>query len=113
MVLRMFCPRVFLQLRADRGTDEVRPVRVVPLLHEQVDLAQLDGIHVNRDFLGIGHIFSIYHPYGWRVDYFMRKSDFVKRKTSAYHLSGWYFLLAQLVPVAYPRPIFPDASSLV
>src|SRR5690606_41381387 len=45
-----------LELVADRRADKVGPVRVEPLLHHQVDLAEVDVAEIDRDLLGVGRI---------------------------------------------------------
>src|SRR5919106_1990390 len=44
---------VSLELVANRGADAVSAVRVEPLLHHQVDLAEIDVAEVDRDFLAV------------------------------------------------------------
>src|SRR5215212_2927825 len=45
-----------VELVADCGPDEVRPVRVEALLHEKVHLSQIDVSQVDGDLLAIGHL---------------------------------------------------------
>lgn len=84
------CPardRVFHDVRVDRelvpdgGADEIGTVRVEPLLHQQIDLAQVDEAEVKREFFGLRHALPclrlnryhlytipipvIYNPLGW------------------------------------------------
>src|SRR5690606_17990257 len=73
--------RMPLELVADCRADKVGPVRVEPLLHHQVDLAEVDVTEVDRDLLGIAGLRSqlmyvpchrsfpsIRHPLGWQVE---------------------------------------------
>ena len=64
---------VAFELIADCGADEISTVRVEPLPHHQVDLAEVDISQIYRDFLGvaylrpqlmhiINHLFSIHIP---------------------------------------------------
>ena len=61
------------QLVADGGTDEVGAIRVETLLHQQINLPQINGAQVHRDLLCLAchdrlltiHLPSIYHPIGW------------------------------------------------
>jgi hypothetical protein len=47
-----------LELVADRRPDEIRPVRIEPLLHHQIDLTEVDIAKVDRDFLGVGDLWA-------------------------------------------------------
>src|SRR5438105_5549290 len=63
-----------LQLIADRRADEVAAVRIEVLLHQQVDLPQVDRAEVDRDLLavvagpgfdGFEHLYTIHLPSMW------------------------------------------------
>jgi len=41
------------ELVANRGTDEIRAVRVEPLLDHQIDAAKVDIAEIHRDLFGI------------------------------------------------------------
>jgi hypothetical protein len=41
------------ELVANRGTDEIRAVRVKPLLDHQFDTAKVDIAEIHRDLLGV------------------------------------------------------------
>ena len=43
---------VTFELIADRRPDEIRAVRIEPVLHHQIDVAQIDVAKVDRDFFG-------------------------------------------------------------
>ena len=43
---------VTLELIADRRPDEIRAVRVEPVLHHQIDVAQVDEAEINSDLFG-------------------------------------------------------------
>lgn len=62
-----------IELVPDCRSDEIRSVRVEPLLHHQLDVTEVDVAKVERDFLGIrpfgaqfcyvsGHLKTIYFP---------------------------------------------------
>ena len=40
------------QLIADRGSDQVGAVRIEPLLHQEIDLPEIDDTEIDRQFLG-------------------------------------------------------------
>src|SRR5665647_1799848 len=65
-----------VELIANGRPDEVRARGVKSLLHEQVDVAQIDEPEIDRNLLGLGllwpqllnisrHEPSLYHPQGW------------------------------------------------
>src|ERR1700758_3977866 len=65
-----------LELVADRGPDEIGAVGVEALVHDQIDLAEIDVAQIDRDFLGIrglgsqlmyniGHPSTIHLTSGW------------------------------------------------
>jgi hypothetical protein len=67
------------ELVADRRPDEIRPVRVETLLHEEVDPPEIDIAEVDRDLLALGHPLPQLthivchegrpnHPCGWYMD---------------------------------------------
>ena len=68
------------ELIPDRRPDEIRPVRIEPLLHHEIDVTEVDIAKVDRDLLGVGgpgsqlaHIIShesthFNHPMGWYAD---------------------------------------------
>src|SRR5690348_15308656 len=84
------------ELVADRRPDEIRPVRIEPFLHHQIDLTEVDIAKVDRDFLGIwdlwaqlAHIVShnihsilpsIWMVYGWHMDVTQQRSRFWHEK---------------------------------
>ena len=67
---------VLRQLVADGGADEVGPVGVEALVHQEVDLTEVDRAQVERELLGFaGHEYSLSflrtskdHPMGWYGD---------------------------------------------
>src|SRR2546430_1995531 len=48
------------ELVANCGTDEIRAVRVEPLLYHQIDTAQVDVAEIHRNLLGIPRLGSQY-----------------------------------------------------
>src|SRR5215211_3103637 len=72
------CLRMPLDLVADGGADEVGAIGVEPLLHQKIDVAQIDVTEVDRDLLGVaglgaelidivGHV-TILLPSEWMVN---------------------------------------------
>src|SRR6266446_6003463 len=69
-----------IEVVADRGSDEIRPVRVEPLLNHQVDVPEIHVAEIDRNFLAIadfgskltdvvGHVLpSRCHPDGWYME---------------------------------------------
>src|ERR671919_1841202 len=66
-----------LELVADGGADEVGAVRVEPLLHHQVDVAEVDVAEVDRDLFALAGLGSqlmhvachaSYHPQNIHLD---------------------------------------------
>src|SRR2546426_12290123 len=66
------------ELVANCGTDEIRAVRVEPLLYHQIDTAQVDVAEIHRNLLGIprlgsqflhisSHLSTIQPPSSWMV----------------------------------------------
>src|SRR5258708_35019441 len=56
-----------VELVADCGTDEVGAVRVEPVLHHQVDVAEVDIAEIDRNFLAVAPLgpqlmYSADHP---------------------------------------------------
>ena len=47
---------VAFELVADRRPDEIRPVRVKPFLHHEIDVTEVDITKVDRDLLGVGSL---------------------------------------------------------
>jgi len=47
------CVRVPLDLVADGGADEIGAIGVEPLLHQKIDVAQIDIAEIDRDLLGV------------------------------------------------------------
>ena len=47
------------ELVADRRPDEIRPVRIEPFLHHEIDVTEVDIAKVDRDLLGIGGLKSL------------------------------------------------------
>src|SRR5260370_42537478 len=81
--------RVAFELVPDGRPDEIRPVRIEPLLHHEIDVAEVDIAKVARDLLGVGGLGSqsahiirheithLYHPLGWSMDVkWMLRSSF-------------------------------------
>ena len=50
------CLRMSLDLVANGGADEVGAIDLEPLLHEKIDMAQIDISKVDRDLLGVGRL---------------------------------------------------------
>jgi len=44
------------ELIANRRANEIGAIRIKPFLHEQVDVPQIDGPDVDRDFFGLGQL---------------------------------------------------------
>src|SRR5579883_60034 len=70
---------VALELVADRGANEIGPVGIEALAHQQIDLAEVDVADVDRDLLAVaglrpqlphvvGHPATILMPSSWMVD---------------------------------------------
>jgi hypothetical protein len=70
--------RVAFELIPDGRPDEIRPIRLEPFLHHEIDLTEIDIAKVDRDLLGVGdlgsqlaHVISheiTHHPIGWSMD---------------------------------------------
>src|ERR1700674_328022 len=70
------------ELVANCGTDEIRAVRVEPLLYHQIDTAQVDVAEIHRNLLGIPRLGSQFlHIAGHPM---------TLQPTSSCHPTGWY-----------------------
>src|SRR5260370_38744515 len=80
------------ELVANCGTDEIRAVRVEPLLYHQIDTAQVDVAEIHRNLLGIprlgsqflhiaGHPGTIQSPSSWMV-YGRERRSFKGRRSA-------------------------------
>jgi hypothetical protein len=45
-----------LDLIADRRADEVRPVGIEAVLHQQIDVTEIDVAEIDRDLLGLAYL---------------------------------------------------------
>jgi hypothetical protein len=76
---------VTLELIADRGSDEIRAVRIKSVLHHQIDMAEVDIAKIDRDFFSLRRL----RPKFVNV--------FDHCYPSIYHLSGCYMDVRSLV----------------
>ena len=64
------------ELVADGSPNQIGTIRVKTLLHQEIDVAEVDIAEIARDLLAVsdlrsklvGHLGPIYHPYAIRVD---------------------------------------------
>jgi hypothetical protein len=81
---------VAIELIADRCSDEVGAVGIKPLLHQEVDVTEIDIAEIDRDLLAISHFRPklmylaghFYHPYTIHMDGIWRKQSGLQGATS-------------------------------
>src|SRR5262249_9334998 len=72
---------VLLELGSDRGPDEIGSIRIETLVHEKIDLSEVDSAYVDGELFRVRHgkfpscirvratgQDSACHPYGWYLD---------------------------------------------